>query len=75
VGPNEVAGKPVTVRVKLARGQEETFFGRVDFASPTVPAGGQFRVCAEVENRQQDGHWLLGRGMTAEMTIHLTRNK
>jgi len=75
VGPNEVAGKPVTVRVKLARGQEETFFGRVDFASPTVPAGGQFRVCAEVENRQQNGHWLLGRGMTAEMTIHLTQNK
>jgi hypothetical protein len=40
--------------------------------SPLVESGGDYRVFAEVENRQApgSGQWLLRAGQTARMTIH-----
>jgi len=69
--PSEVAGRSVTVRVNLAHGRTESFPGKVVYVSPLVEAGGEFRIWADVLNREQNGHWLLRPGLTAEMTIHL----
>lgn len=69
--PAEVYGRPVTVRVTLARGREETFQGQVVFAKPVIEADDTFLVRAEIGNRQENGFWLLSPGMPAEMTVQL----
>ncbi len=70
--PEEVRDRPVTVEVTLADDRKETFAGRIVFTSPLVESGGDYRVFAEVENRQAagSGQWLLRAGQTARMTIH-----
>jgi multidrug efflux pump subunit AcrA (membrane-fusion protein) len=70
--PEQVRDRPVTVEVALAGGRRETFKGRIVFTSPIVESGGDYRVFAEVENRQAEGsgQWLLRAGQTATMTIH-----
>lgn len=69
--PGEIDGRPVTITVTLARGRQEQFQGKVVFVNPEVDANREFRVWAEVFNRQENEHWLLNKGMVAEMTIHL----
>lgn len=69
--PAEVYSRPVTVRVSLAGGREETFQGQVVFAKPIIEADDTFLVRAEIANRQENGFWLLSPGMPAEMTVHL----
>ena len=69
--PSEVAGRPVTVEVELARGRRVQFTGQITYVSPLVQAGGEYRVWAEVSNRQENGQWLLRPGLNAEMTIQL----
>jgi macrolide-specific efflux system membrane fusion protein len=71
VGPGEVDKRQVAATVQLERGHKESFSGEVVFVSPLVVAGGKYRIKVEVENRQQNGHWLLRPGHTAEMTIQL----
>lgn len=73
--PADVSGRPVTVEVALAGGRRESFKGRIVFTSPLVESGGDYRVFAEVENRQDPGsqQWLLRPGQTATMTIHSGR--
>jgi macrolide-specific efflux system membrane fusion protein len=70
--PEQVRDRPVTVEVTLAGSRREQFKGRIIFTSPIVESGGDYRVFAEVENRQETGtpHWLLRAGQTATMTIH-----
>ena len=65
----EIIGRPVDVHVELARGRFETFNGKIVYVDPLVQANGEYRVYAEVENRQQEGQWLLHPGARAEMTI------
>ena len=67
----EIHGRNVDVGVQLARGRRETFKGKVVFVDPRVQASNEFRVWAEVDNKQRGGHWLLGPGRGATMTIHL----
>ena len=47
------------------------FTGKVVFVSPLVSVGGNYDVFAEVNNRQEDGQWVLRPGLEATMTIHL----
>jgi len=68
--PADLDNRDVTVTVQLARGQVENFAGKVTFISPLVRAGNNYRIRAEVENRQERGHWMLRPGMTATITIH-----
>jgi multidrug efflux pump subunit AcrA (membrane-fusion protein) len=70
--PEQVRDRPVTVEVKLSDDRREQFTGRIVFVSPLVEPGGDYRVWAEVENRQPEGskQWLLRAGQTATMTIH-----
>lgn len=69
--PSEVAGRPVTVVVELARGRRVQFVGKITYVSPLVQAGGEYRVWAEVANRQENSQWLLRPGHSAEMTVQL----
>ena len=70
--PEQVHDRPVTVTVNFAGDREESFKGRIVFVSPLVEPGGDYRVWAEVENRQPQGsnQWLLRAGQQATMTIH-----
>ena len=67
---SEIQGRPVQIVVTLARGQRETFPGKIVFVSPEVH-GGEFEVRAEMKNRKDGDFWLLSPGMKAEMTIQL----
>ena len=68
---SEIDGRPVTITVTLAHGRQEQFQGKVVFVNPEIDANREFRVWADVFNRQENEHWLLNKGMVAEMTIHL----
>jgi len=70
--PEQVRDRPVTAEVVLADSRREQFKGRIVFTSPIVESGGDYRVFAEVENRQIEGtqQWLLRAGQTATLTIH-----
>lgn len=68
---SEIEGRPVEVVVTLARGRQETFPGKIVFVNPLVLTDGTFTVRAEVENRQQNGIWVLSPGLKATMTIQL----
>ncbi|MBN1393767.1 MAG: HlyD family efflux transporter periplasmic adaptor subunit [Pirellulales bacterium] len=68
----EIQDRPVTVAVTLARGKKESCPGRIVYVKPSIEAGGEFLVRAEVENRRGGGgEWVLVPGMSAEMTIQL----
>ena len=67
----EIQGRPVSVEVKLARGQTQTFPGKIVYVKPLVEAGNEFLVRAEVQNRKENGAWVLRPGLNAEMTIQL----
>lgn len=67
----EILNRPVTVAVNLAHGRRETFQGKIVFVNSEIEANGEFRIRAEVFNRQENDVWLLNKGATAEMTVHL----
>lgn len=67
----DISNRPVTVEVNLARGRKEQFKGQIVFVNPLVQVDNRYRVRAEVENRQENGQWLLNPGSTATMVIHL----
>ena len=67
----DVQGRPVTIAVSLPGGQREMFPGKVVYVKPLVEAGGEFLVRAEVQNRKQNGVWVLTPGLNADMTIQL----
>jgi len=69
--PAEVANCAVTVEISLAQGRKGTFQGQVTHVSPLVQVGNQYRLEAEVSNRNEQGQPLLRPGMTATMVIHL----
>lgn len=67
----DIANRPVTIEINLARGRKEQFKGKVVYVNPVVQAGNRYRVRAEVENRKEKDQWLLNPGSTATMVIHL----
>ena len=69
--PGELSGRMVVVEVELARGRRERFAGEVTFVNPVVQPGGDYRVRAEVVNRQDRGQWVLRPGLEAEMVIDM----
>ena len=85
VAPTDIVGREVRVEVAFkkigagkvaAQGEKDPllrpFEGKVEFVSNQVQAGGEYRVWAEVKNRQTpDGHWVLRPGMVATMKIIL----
>jgi multidrug efflux pump subunit AcrA (membrane-fusion protein) len=71
--PSEIINQPVTITLDLPNGKRANFPGSVVFANPIVVAGMQFLVHAELENRQENGFWLLRPGLTVQMTIQRKR--
>jgi multidrug efflux pump subunit AcrA (membrane-fusion protein) len=69
--PRDVFGRRVTVEVELAHGRKVTLEGKVTFVSSEVQTAGEFPIWAEVQNRQEDGNWILRTGLTASMVIHV----
>jgi multidrug resistance efflux pump len=69
--PSEIGNRPVVVEAELARGRKVQFNGKIVYVSPLDQPGGEYLVWAEVENRQENGNWLLRAGTTASMTIQL----
>ncbi len=71
--PHDVARRPVTVEVELARGRRVEFTGYISYVESAVQAGGEYRVWAEVTNRREGEQWLLRPGLTASMTIQVNQ--
>jgi multidrug efflux pump subunit AcrA (membrane-fusion protein) len=69
--PSEIYGRPVSVVVEFAHGQTETFHGKIVFVSPDFEVSGDFLVRAELQNRKENGFWVLTAGLPATMTIKL----
>jgi multidrug efflux pump subunit AcrA (membrane-fusion protein) len=69
--PSEIQDQPVQVVVTLPHGQKESFSGKIVFVRPVVEGRKFLSVRAEVQNRRQNGFWILSPGQTAEMTIQL----
>jgi multidrug efflux pump subunit AcrA (membrane-fusion protein) len=67
--PVDVRDRPVTVEARLADDRRESFTGRIFNVKPRMESG-NYRVVAEVDNRQVDGEWLLRAGQFVTMTIH-----
>lgn len=67
---SEIMDRPVSVVVEFAKGRRETFQGKIVYVAPEVKVG-LFKVRAEVQNRKQNGLWVLSPGLPAEMTIQL----
>lgn len=65
-----IRGRDVTVAVDLAGKQRLELPGKVVFVSPLLQTGGDYRVWAEIKNRQENGHWVLQPGQPATMRIH-----
>lgn len=74
--PVELANRPVTVKVNLARGRQATVEGKVVYINQSVlpkTGGGIYLVRAEVQNQKVGDYWLVRPGLAAEMTIHVSR--
>ncbi len=69
--PGDVADRPVTVQVELANGRKVQFPGKIVFVDPEIQGEKEYEVRAEVENRKENGQWLLRSGLPATMTIQL----
>ncbi|MDO4571092.1 MAG: efflux RND transporter periplasmic adaptor subunit [Planctomycetia bacterium] len=51
----------------------ETFRGIVTFIDPNIDQGMNYQVWAEIQNRQQDGFWILKPGMAARAELKSTK--
>lgn len=71
--PFEVADKPVTVTLQLARGKQATFKGTIVSIGLEKQGSDLFMVKAEVDNRPEAGFWTLLPGSQVKMRIHLDR--
>ena len=72
--PVDLAGKPVTVKVRLARDREVKLSGRITHVGQTVRAvKGDYLVRAEIQNHRDGDYWLVRPGLLAEMTIHVNQ--
>lgn len=72
IGPSEVAGRPVRVIAHLERGRTAEFHGHISFVHPGIESRGDYRVWAEVENRMENGQWLLRPGAKAQLEIDMS---
>ncbi len=75
--PQDVAGRPVTVKLMMARGREVDFNGEIVFVGLEKRGGNRFVVWAEIDNQKesQSGRWILQAGSEVTMRIHMDRDK
>ena len=69
--PEEVMGRPVTVKVVFARGRTETFNGNIVFVDPMVEARRRLSGSRIDQESGRKRPMAASPGMDAEMTIQL----
>jgi multidrug efflux pump subunit AcrA (membrane-fusion protein) len=70
--PSELVNKSITVTYEMARGRTIEFTGKIVFVKHESLGGKlRFHVWGEVDNRQENGHWLLHAGSDVKLRIHL----
>ena len=69
--PGQLDGRPVTIQVPLARGQEFEVTGKIVYVSQSVEHDNAYLVRAEIENKRRGNHWLIRPGLKTSMTVHL----
>lgn len=69
--PGMLIDRSVTVVSNLVDGSQKQFAGKVVFASSEVQTGAVFEFVVEVQNQQQNGHWLLRPGTKVDILIQL----
>lgn len=71
----ELMGRPVTVAIQRARGNELTLQGTVVHVGQLIESGGNYLVRAEILNTKEGDNWAIqpGMGQRARMTIHLQK--
>ncbi len=52
---------------------KQQFRGKVTFASPELATDAHFDIHVEVDNRMENGYWLLSTGEFVVLTIHLDK--
>ena len=68
--PYEVAGQPVVVTLTLAQNQTQEFEGRIsNVGLENDSSGVYYSVKAEVNNRFENGQWLLRKGSKVTMRV------
>ena len=68
--PYEVAGQPVVVTLTLAQNQTQEFEGRItNVGLENDSSGIYYSVKAEVDNRFENGQWLLRKGSKVTMRV------
>lgn len=68
--PGQIIDRPVTIEATL-QGRKVQFDGRITFVRPLLnELGEKYLVKAEVDNRKEDGQWLLLPNLYVDMKIH-----
>jgi RND family efflux transporter MFP subunit len=67
--PADLADRPVTVAVTIPGGHSVQFPGKIIFVGAEIEPDDCYVVRAEVDNRKENGQWVLRPGMQANMTI------
>jgi multidrug efflux pump subunit AcrA (membrane-fusion protein) len=68
---SDIQDRPVQVIVTFSQDQRMTFPGKVVYVKPELNDLGEFLVRAEIENKEQNGVYILSPGMYGDMIIHL----
>jgi multidrug resistance efflux pump len=71
---HEIVNRPVTVTVKLARGEKQYFEGRITHVALERQTRDSYSVKAEISNKPIGGHWVLQPNMLVDMRIHLDQD-
>lgn len=69
--PAELDGCEVTIQATIGNGRQVQATGRVVYVNPILLRGQRAVVRAEINNREESGHWVILPKMKAKMTIHL----
>jgi RND family efflux transporter MFP subunit len=67
--PADLADRNINVQVTLAGGRNVQFVGKIVFIGSEIGGDERYAVRAEVENRKENGQWVLRPGMQANVTL------
>lgn len=71
LSPIDVDGRKVRFTFRLSNGKQASVDGQITVVSGKIEQGPTFLVKAEVENRRENGYWLLRPGQVGQMEIQL----
>jgi macrolide-specific efflux system membrane fusion protein len=69
--PGDVVDRPVVVQVELAAGRKVQFPGKIVFVDPEIQGEHEYEIRALVDNRKENGQWLLRPGLPVTMSIQV----